>query len=210
MTAEPLQIVMPDAAILRGVLWRGGDDSVLLVHDAGQDLDAWRPLTAAVAAAGYTVMTVDLRGHGASDGEWDWASLDRDLAAIVRRARDSVRGRLVMIGAGATGLPVLAGDFDPRPDAVILFSPGPLRNGEAGRLRGERMNKLFVVGAQDRAADSAALALRNHSIGTAAIISFPTKARGTEILSEAWQSQAVEKILAFLAEIRSVSQEAGA
>ncbi len=201
---------MPDGAVLRGVLWLRADDGLVLVHDVGQDLDAWRPLVGPVAAAGFGVAAVDLRGHGASDGAWDPMRLVSDLQAIAAASRHAFGGRLVMGSAGVAGLAVLRPGFSPRPDAVILFSPGPLTNGEARQLRGEGITKLFLVGAEDRQGDAAALELRNHSIGTAAIVSFPTTARGTDLLNQDHQRQAVEKILAFLREVRSVSEEAGA
>jgi alpha/beta superfamily hydrolase len=210
MIAEALEIAMLDGAILRGVLWRGGDDAVVLVHDAGYDLDSWRPMAAAVAAAGFTAMAIDLRGHGASDGEWDPEGLTRDLQTVLGYARASVTGRLVLIGAGATGPAVLGPGIEPRPDGAILFSPGPLRDGEAGELRGEGISKLFIVGSRDEPADRAAVELRNRSIGTASVVSVPTDAHGTELLVREWHQQIAEKVLAFLSEIRSVSQEAGA
>lgn len=210
MKPQTFEVVTPDGAVLRGVRWSGADDGLVLVHDVGQDLDAWRPLVGPVVAAGFGVAAVDLRGHGASDGTWDPLRLDSDLQAIAAAARKAFGGRLVIGSAGATGLAVLQPGFSPRPDAVILLSPGPVTNGEARRLRGEGIAKLFVVGAEDRHRDAAALALRNHSIGTAAIVSFPTRARGTDLLNQDPQRLAVEKILAFLREVRSVSEEARA
>ncbi len=210
MKQETLELVMPDGAVLRGVRWRGADDGLVLVHDVGQDLDAWRPLVGPVVAAGFGVAAMDLRGHGASDGAWDPMRLDSDLQAIAAAARQAFGGRLVIGCAGFAGLAVLRPGFSPRPDAVILFSPGPLANGEARQLRGEGITKLFVVGAEDHQRDAAALELRNHSIGIAAIVSFPTRARGTDLLSQDHKRQATEKILAFLREVRSASEEAGA
>jgi dienelactone hydrolase len=210
MTAEPIEITLPDHTILRGVRWPGGDDAVVLVHEPGQDLDAWRPLTDALAASGFTATAIDLRGHGASDGEWTAPAGDRDLQGILAHARAAVGGRLVLIGAGPSGAAALAPGFDPRPDAVILFSPGPLPDSDARSLRGEGISKLFVVGSQDPAANRTAAELRNRSIGTASLVSVPTDAHGTALLNREWRQQLVEKVLAFLSEIRSVSQEVGA
>lgn len=210
MTPETLEVAMPDGAVLRGLRWQGADDGLVLVHDIGQDLDAWRPLIGPVVAAGFGVAAIDLRGHGASDGAWDPMRLDSDLQAIAAAGRQAFGGRLVIGSAGVAGLTVLRPGFSPRPDAVILFSPGPLANGEARQLRGEGISKLLLVGAEDLQRDAAALELRNHSIGIAAIVSFPTRARGTDLLNQDHQRQAVEKIVAFLREVRSVPEEAGA
>lgn len=201
---------MPDEVMLRGLLWRGGEDAVILLHDVGHDLDSWEPISAAVAAAGFTVMAIDLRGHGASDGAWDPAGLAGDLPVILAAARASVPGRLVLIGAGSTGLAVFAGGVEPRPDAVILFSPGPLAGQRDEDLRGEGISKLFIVGSRDQIADRTAGELRNRSIGTASLVSVPTVAHGAALLGSEWQQQLVEKVLAFLSEIKSVSQEAEA
>jgi alpha-beta hydrolase superfamily lysophospholipase len=209
-TADALEVQMPDGVILRGLQWRGGEDAVVLLHDVGQDLDSWAPISSAVAAAGFTVMAIDLRGHGASDGAWDPARLSEDLRAILGAARASVRGRLVLIGAGSTGPAVFAAGIEPRPDAVILFSPGPLADPlGAWELRGEGISKLFIVGSRDQVADRTAVELRNRSIGIASLVSVSSNAHGAALLGPEWQQQLVEKVLAFLSEIRSVSQEAG-
>jgi dienelactone hydrolase len=210
MTAEPIEIPMPDNTILRGVRWPGGDDAVVLVHDAGQDLDAWRPLTDALAASGFSAIAIDLRGHGASDGEWTAQSGHADLQAILAGTHPAAGGRLILVGAGTTGTAALAPSFHPRPDAVILFSPTPLPDADTQALRGEAISKLFVVGSQDPAANKAAVELRNRSIGMASLVSVPTDAHGTALLDPPWRQQLVEKVLAFLSEIRSVSQEVGA
>ena len=79
----PVAIRLPDGLILRGHEWSQDGPAVLFVHDLGDDLDAWGSLTAGVAAHGFRVISVDLRGHGLSDGESDPEALRDDMVAML-------------------------------------------------------------------------------------------------------------------------------
>ena len=100
MRALPFAVVAADGIRLRGESWPGGSDWVLMVHDVGSDLDCWRPLIGPLAAAGYSVATIDLRGHGASDGEVSEVNLEDDLSALLAVARRDASGILVLVAAG--------------------------------------------------------------------------------------------------------------
>jgi pimeloyl-ACP methyl ester carboxylesterase len=104
MTAIPMTIATSDGLNLRGQLWPSGADWVVLLHDAGEeeDLDGWRPLVPYRLGADLSVLAVDLRGHGASDGEWTDAAAVADVASILRFARGHDAGCVVVVGAGAS------------------------------------------------------------------------------------------------------------
>ena len=196
MRALPFEVVAADGTRLRGESWPGGPDWFLMVHDLGGDLDCWRPLVGPVRAAGYSVATIDLRGHGASDGEAAELNLESDLAVLLAQARRDASGILVLVAAGAVAAAALSPDLQPRPDALVLLSPRPQGQGDS-HLRGDGTTKLFFVGAADPDADRITRDLRNRSIGHAGVISFATKLQGSELLQEPWGTHVIEQVVGF-------------
>ncbi len=202
MRARPFEIATRDGLTLRGESHPSGADWVLMVHDMGRDLDCWQPLVGPLNGAAFSVAAIDLRGHGASDGEPDESMIASDLADILAQARKDVPGTLVLVSAGRVGTTALAADISARPDAIVLFSPTPLKDSSSD-LRGEGMAKLFFVGALDQQLDGSARYLRNRSLGQAGVISFPTDRQGADLLLEPWTSHAVEQVLGFVKVVAS-------
>ncbi len=64
----------------------GTGRSLVLVHGITESRRTWDPLIAPLIAAGYRVVAVDLRGHGASSkvGPYDLATMAADLGAVLR------------------------------------------------------------------------------------------------------------------------------
>ncbi|OLL75978.1 Hydrolase [Pseudonocardia sp. Ae168_Ps1] len=88
--------------------------AVVLLHGGGQTRHSWRHTARRLAAAGWTVLALDLRGHG--DSEWS-PDGDYTLDAHVADLR-SVTGTLdkppVLIGASLGGMTsLLASGTDP-------------------------------------------------------------------------------------------------
>jgi pimeloyl-ACP methyl ester carboxylesterase len=102
---EAVEIAARDGTLLRGELRRGGADGVVLVHDHGRDLDAWRDLPAALAADGLAVLTFDLRGHGGSEGA---EPAETDVADAVAFARTAGFERVYVGAEGASADAALA------------------------------------------------------------------------------------------------------
>lgn len=205
MKVEAVQATTADGITLRGELIRGGDVWICLVHDAGEDIDAWRPLRPGLARKGWTVLALDLRGHGGSDGDWpsERAELDIDLAVTL--ARRSGARHVSVIAAGRSGLLALRAveralpekSFD-LPDSLVLVSPAPLDGADPMALRGQGLPKLFVHGGKDQLrADSEAL--RKASIGWTVGVTFGTAARGTALVAER-TANVLDKIVSFLNE----------
>jgi alpha-beta hydrolase superfamily lysophospholipase len=206
MRALPFEVVAADGTRLRGESWPGGPDWVVMAHDYGNDLDCWRPLVGPLGAAGYSVATIDLRGHGASDGTADEGSISDDLAALLAQARRDSSGLLVLIAAGEAAAAALSPSLEPRPDALVLFSPSP--HGQSGAdLRGDGTVKMFFVGAMGPEADRIARDLRNRSIGHAGVISFPTVTQGADLLQEPWRTHVIEQVIGFVEQARSTAQK---
>ena len=82
MSGAPTAVAVrtADGLTLRGHEWPVDGPAVVFAHDLGDDLDAWGPVTARMAAAGFRVISMELRGHGLSEGDPDPARLGDAVA----------------------------------------------------------------------------------------------------------------------------------
>ena len=71
MRSTSVETSAEDGAVLRGVRWPGEPACVVLIHDLGQDLDAWHPLEGVLDETNCSRLAIDLRGHGLSEGTHD-------------------------------------------------------------------------------------------------------------------------------------------
>ena len=205
MKVEPVQATTADGITLRGELVRGGDVWTVLVHDAGEDIDAWRPLRSGLTRRGWTALALYLRGHGGSAGEWPSARAELDVDLGVTLARRLGARHVTVVAAGHAGVLALRAanralehESFARADSLVLLSPGPLDGVDPMSLRGAGLPKLFFGGAQDPlAGDGSALA--RASIGWTVEVSFATAAHGTGLLAE-WSQVVLDKIGTFLTE----------
>ena len=79
--------------------------SVLLVHDEGRSRADFAMLAPKLAAAGYRVLAIDLRGHGDSKlpaplAETDWPKLVGDVDAGVGWLHDRGATEIHVLGVG--------------------------------------------------------------------------------------------------------------
>ena len=93
LTLHPHELVRPDATIR---YWTGGDTgpTVVLLHGATLDHRAWDPQTEALAEA-FRVVVPDLRGHGESDGRFDFEETVQDILALLDHGRSP---EVVLVG----------------------------------------------------------------------------------------------------------------
>jgi pimeloyl-ACP methyl ester carboxylesterase len=109
--------------------WGTGARGVLLVHDAGKDRSEWGGLGAKLANAGFHVVAVDVRGHGASEGaapvsEAEWTAAVADVvAAVTYLARRGASDLHVVGSVGGANLALNAAMANPTVDDLVLLSP---------------------------------------------------------------------------------------
>jgi pimeloyl-ACP methyl ester carboxylesterase len=205
MRVEAVQATTADGLTLRGELVRGGEAWAVLVHDVGEDIDAWQPLRPGLVHFGCTTLALDLRGHGGSDGEWRPARAELDVDLAVTYARRLGARHVCVVAAGLGGILALQAleralpeeGFD-LPDSLVLLSPGPLAGIDPMSLRGGGLSRLFLYGAGDPLAPDV-LALQRATVGWNVAVSFATAARGTALAAE-WLPNVRDKILSFLKE----------
>ena len=86
--------------------------AVVFIHEGESDRSEWGDLPAKCLAEGWVTLAYDIRGHGASSGEWDdaWYSLPRfvtgDLKAAVtylENLRQIDIGSIALVGSSVGG-----------------------------------------------------------------------------------------------------------
>lgn len=208
----PIELQSDDGVTLRGLHWPGSREWLILVHDSDgvSDLDSWRPLMPALTDLDWSILTIDLPGHGASDGEWagELASTN-DLLATIRYTQGQDATWIAVLASGQSAVVALELATTIDLDALVLLSPSPAGDVSPRTLRGEGEAKLFAAGAGDPVRQHAAAQLRKSSIGWAMLINVPTEAQGTNLLSGALGGQVRERIVAFLAEQRFLAKTRG-
>jgi pimeloyl-ACP methyl ester carboxylesterase len=100
-------VLSPDNVHIEYRVYGGGDPAVLLVHGWAADANYWSGQIDALAAR-YTVVAVNLAGHGASGSnrsDWSIQNYAEDVAAV---ARAIPNGQLVLVGHSMGASVVLA------------------------------------------------------------------------------------------------------
>lgn len=205
MDVQALKATTADGITLRGEIVRGNTTFVVCIHDVGEDIDAWKLIRGELAKQGWTILALDLRGHGGSDGEWtgERGELDAGVAVTVARRLGAQHVAVVASGKGAIlalqALERALGDESLElPDSLVLISPGPLNGLNPMTLRGGGLPKLFVFGAEDPHARDARV-LAKTSIGWKVQATYGTDAR-TGALIEIRARFIVDKAVTFLRE----------
>lgn len=209
MDINPVELIAHDGVVLRGERWGTGRDWLVLLHDVGRDLDCWRPLMPLVAERSeWSALAIDARGHGGSDDPWDSRGSVLDAAAAINHARSSGARAVCSVGAGTGAIAALVACMrDHPPDALALFSPGPIDAFELSELRGQAVSKLFLVGALGEEGVRLTTVLQQASIGQSMVVNFPTVDQGSDLLEGAWAGQALEHLAAFFDERRAFADQ---
>ena len=185
--------------MLRGLRFGFGSGWAVLVHDEGEDLDAWRPLVGDLIGLGLCVLSFDLRGHGASDDPWEPRRAPSDVLAAVRFARTEGARRIYLLGAGAGATAALAAGGTRKVDAIVLYSPRKELDGlRPDAVRAATAPKLIFVGGLDVAAAAAASEVLRRTIGWAVLESPPVEDQGTRLLASDWAGHVVEHTVGFI------------
>ncbi|MYD03389.1 MAG: alpha/beta fold hydrolase [Acidimicrobiia bacterium] len=129
MTSGPIPVAirLPDGLVLRGHEWSRDGPAVLFLHDLGDDLDVWGSVTDGLAQQGFRVISVELRGHGLSDGEPDQARLRDDLVALLGEVSGSF-GPVALVAYGRITELMLYLDEDQGAPVQVMVAPLPLES----------------------------------------------------------------------------------
>jgi alpha-beta hydrolase superfamily lysophospholipase len=128
--------------------------AVLLVHMLSRSHAEWDLTAQALSVSGFGVLALDLRGHGASEGNSGaLGSMQQDVQAgldWLKTRQDVLAGRLGIAGASlGASLAVLAAAADSTVRSIALLSPAAeyrsLRCDAAMRRYAERAGAVMLV-----------------------------------------------------------------
>jgi pimeloyl-ACP methyl ester carboxylesterase len=197
---EAVEVRVPGDLVLRGQVRRRGPDWVTLVHAPGEDIDAWLPLPDRIAAQGMSVLALDLRGHGGSDGSADPGAACADIRAAIGHARGEGAARVFVGAAGASVPPALDAASAERCDGLFALAP-------TGEPPVTCVPRFAVVGSRDPEQDAAGSTLVNGP-GWSVVARIPVDARDCSLLTTSWGSHVVDYVLAFLRDQRRLPRPA--
>jgi pimeloyl-ACP methyl ester carboxylesterase len=196
LSPQAIEWRLPWGLVIRGFRWGKGQDTVLLLHEPGVDLDAWTPLPIEIARQlEIETVAVDLPGHGLSDDPWDPAQLP-DLLRFVPDLAPTP-GRRFLIAAGTTATAALEQASAIELAGLVCISPEVPEDGR-NPPRSPRLPKLFVAGSLSGNDLNEARRLAKACGAWSNVTSVPVAERGTGLLASSWGGQLVEQIIAFL------------
>jgi pimeloyl-ACP methyl ester carboxylesterase len=188
---NPIEIATRDGCRLQGVWWRGEGEWVVLLHDAGGDLDDWRPLPGWLEGDGWNVLAIDARGHGGSDGSWSEDTVGADVSAALGFALGRGAGR-VYLGLGNCEHRRVCGELPP-PGVAGVFAFGADVGEESCALRVPYL--AICTGPAARSREDGAG--RTQGRLTTAVY-LPADQVGLDVLRGAWRQHACECVAAHL------------
>jgi pimeloyl-ACP methyl ester carboxylesterase len=131
---EEISVAAADGLSLVGTFYhaQGGDDmpspGVLLLHMNGGRRQDWSEVAGALAELGYSVLSLDMRGHGQTGGTKDWGLAADDLQRVWRYLVDREEvdeDRTAVVGASiGANMALTTGAAVPSVQTVVLLSPG--------------------------------------------------------------------------------------
>jgi uncharacterized protein len=196
----------PDATTLGGILWsatpprRPSGPAVVLSNEYAAGQAGWGALPEHLRRQGYTVLTYDWRGLGASGGRFDPTKAGDDLRAAVAYLRQARPTRLVLVGASLGAMVTATQAAWLHPVAIGLLSParsfaGVTVSDQVMRRLG--MPKLLVTSEQDKAAEQASGIFRA-AAPPKQLLDYPGDAHGTQILHGPHRADVLAQLDAWL------------
>ena len=190
-SAKPVTLSAEDGTTLHAESYGGGESAVLFVHEAdgsGADYDYHANR---FAAAGFHVLTLDLRGHGQSSGpdslsEQDYAAMTQDVNAAVAWLVNAGATKVGLIGSRVgANLALTAAANNDSVTNLVMLSPGfNIQGVTVAAINDYGQRPLLLVSAEDDAyATRTCGVLEDRSLGDDHWHLVPGAASGTRMLS---------------------------
>ncbi len=155
LAQKTISFPTPDGAVISANLYGSGIRALLLVHGGRFTKESWAPQVPAFTAAGYRVMSIDLRGFGHSRGpgqpEPSDAQLATDVLTAVRYLRAHGATTVSIVGGSMGGTAAGDASIASQPgeiDRIVLLGAAP--SGPAEKIKSPA---LFIVAREDTSGD---------------------------------------------------------
>ncbi len=203
---KAVEITTADGVVLTGTFYApnaAGKPAVVMLHMVGGQRGDWDTLARQLQAAGFAALTVDLRGHGGSQGERDWGKMTADAAAAFawlssRSEADPTRIGFIGASIGAN-LSLNFAATQPAVKAVALLSPGLDFQGvktEGAIVTYGPRPLLLIASSEDTESASAVVTLDKLALGKRTVKMYEGQGHGTRMLGR--QNGVEELILDWL------------
>jgi pimeloyl-ACP methyl ester carboxylesterase len=207
---QPVTLEAADGLMLQGDYYPQPQaaPAVLLLHMLGSERGAWEPLITPLYAAGYSLLAVDIRGHGVTGGERDWVKAEADHQAWLDWLREqptvqpdsvsivgaSIGGNMALIGCANDAACVTAVALSPGVDYRDV-RPGPaVESGLEGR------SALLAGGWGDSSVAADIFQMASRSNAEIGIRIYDTNTHGTNLLSGDDGARVIDLIINWLDE----------
>ncbi|HEY3384807.1 MAG TPA: alpha/beta fold hydrolase [Vicinamibacterales bacterium] len=153
--------------------------AVILLHMQTRSREDWNAVASRLVDAGFVVLTLDFRGHGASDpapagsGSQDATRLQLDVKAaraFLAARREAIPGRVGIAGASiGANVAALFAQNDLTVRSLVLLSPGLEYRGlrpEAAMLKYGTRPALLITSQEDNYSTNSARKLVTQGTGT--------------------------------------------
>ncbi|MBS3053998.1 MAG: alpha/beta fold hydrolase [Candidatus Aenigmarchaeota archaeon] len=209
---EKVSFVTADGVTIAGNYWQGSSAAVLLLHMMPAAKESWNPFAKILNKNGFSILAIDLRGHGESTKqggkELDFRKFsDADHQASIKDAEAGIeylkgRGAKKTFIAGASigaNLALLYQSQHPEIEKTVLLSAGMNYRGvlvEPAARRLQAGQASFIAeGSSDSSCSGAAVKLGG-MIKNSKTRSYYTAAHGTSLFTE--QPQLMKEIVEWL------------
>jgi pimeloyl-ACP methyl ester carboxylesterase len=190
--AGPLQLKTTDGVAIAAESWGTGKHGVVLLHEEGADHKGWSDLATGLAKVDFTVVAVDLRGHGASGGTLDeaaWPKMVADAGAGITWLESKGIDDIHVVGAEfGANLALATAAANKSVDSVVLLSPSLSAKGLKVSASMEQLNRrpLLVVASQDDTTGArAAQLIADQTSGAKHVAIYPGNTKGRRMLNTA-------------------------
>jgi len=128
------------------------DKSVILLHQLNNDRNSWNDFALELKEAGYNVLTIDLRGHGESTGDWNNFNAQdfQNMVLDIKEADNLLRQKhpntkLGIVGASIGANLAVNYGISNDVDVLILLSPGINYRGVETKTKVEDFQKPMLI-----------------------------------------------------------------
>ena len=157
MNVKDIQLETDDEKKIAGTFYEGGSEGIILLHQLDRNRNDWKDFAAKLQNSNYSVLAIDLRGHGQSDGSWkdfsddDFAGMVLDVEATVQYLKQNKIINITIIGAsiGANIALNYAAEHE-EIKKIVLLSPGLNYHGvETEDIANVYNGKILIVASRD-------------------------------------------------------------